>query len=231
MDMPRPETYEEGLQHWPYQVSLEAALKAAIKHAPACGKLLDVMCGPGYLLSQIAKQRADLKLCGVDLDKKYLGYGRATYPCISFLHGNALTWQPHERYDVVTCTGSLHHVSYEDQERVVRNIATMVKPGGVVVLTDTYIRDYGSEIERKIAATTLGCQYLFETIKSGAPENVVAWTVEILRNDVLQYEFKTSLKKRLPVIGKHFAKIHTTRTWPATESGYGEYLHICHTTA
>lgn len=161
---------------------------------------------PGYLLGQIAAQRKDLTLLGVDSDERYIDHSREKYPGINFEVGDILLWKPKEPFDVVICTGSLHHIPYEKQEEAVERMASMVKPSGFCIISDCHIDDYSDEKERKIAAAKLGYEYLRETINNGAPEDVVAATIDILHNDVMMDEFKTSLKKRLPIYKKYLVR-------------------------
>ena len=230
MKLPESELYEKSLRYWPYKKALRIVTEYIVNRAPEHGSLLDIMCGPGYLLGEIVKKRKDLQLTGVDIDKRYVTHGRETYPDTSFIKGDVLRWRPKSRFDIVVCTGALHHISYGNQELAVSNISTMVKPGGFAIISDCYIDDYSDEIERKLAAEKLGHEYLIATIRNNAPNKVIAWTVGILSNDVLKKEFKTSLAKRLPVIKKHFGSVKTFKTWPEAESEYGDYIHICYPT-
>lgn len=227
-ELPKAETYEEGLEYWPYRTSLETVLTYIQEHAPQGGALVDVMCGPGYLLGKIAERRPDLRLTGMDIDERYIEHGKKSYPGATFEKGDVRTWQPKERFDVALCTGSVHHVPYEEQEAAIRNIASLAKPGGLVIISDCYVDDYANETERKLAAAKLGYEYLKATIENGASDRVAEWTVDILWNDVLKHEFKSSYEKRLPLLEKSFSKVETLRTWPSqTPPGYGDYIHIC----
>lgn len=226
--LPEAEVYEKGLRYWPYRKSLDLVLNHVVVHAPRYGSLLDVMCGPGYLLGQIAQDRPDLNLKGVDIDERYVSYGREAYPKTSFEQGDILSWSPASQFDVVVCTGAVHHIPYEQQEAAIANIASFVKPGGLAIISDCYIDPYRNEAERKIAAARLGYEYLAETIRSGAPDDVVEWTADILRNDVLMHEFKPSLAKRIPMLVRHFSEMTTFKPWPIESGpGYGDYVHIC----
>jgi 2-polyprenyl-3-methyl-5-hydroxy-6-metoxy-1,4-benzoquinol methylase len=227
---PLPEAliYEEGLKYWPYRVSLQMVLDYIVAHAPQKASLLDVMCGPGCLLGQIAQKRGDLSLKGVDIDERYVSYGSETYPGVSFEQHDVLDWFPGPRFDVVVCTGAVHHIRYEEQEMALASIASMVKPrSGLVIISDCYVDDYSNETERKLAAAKLGYEYLTETIRNGASDKVVGWTADILSNDVLMHEFKPSLAKRLAMLNMCFNKVTTFKPWPTVESGYGDYVHIC----
>lgn len=231
--LPETEIYEAGLAYWPYKASLQTVLDHVVAHAPQNGSLVDVMCGPGYLLGKIGEKRQDLVLYGVDIDDRYVSHGNRTYERAAFGRGDVLGWQPPVPIDVVICTGAIHHVPYEKQGLAIENIASMVKPGGFAIISDCYVDDCANEMERKLAAAKLGYEYLKTTIENGAPDAVVGWTVDILSNDVLMEEYKMSIEKRMPLLERHFRSISTAKTWPHHEhgamplTGYGDYVHVC----
>ena len=227
-ELPVPETYEEGLEFWPYRASLKLVLDSICSESPKNARLLDVMCGPGYLLGKIKEKRPDLLLSGVDIDDRYIAYGKDTYEDVSFEMGDVLSWQPKDKFDVVVCTGSVHHVPYDLQETAIKNISSFVKSGGLVIISDCYVNDYANETERKQSAAKLGYEYIRETIANGGSDKVVEWTVDILWNDVLMHEFKPSFEKRFPILKKYFTEVKTFKTWPdETPPGYGDYVHVC----
>jgi SAM-dependent methyltransferase len=226
--LPEAEIYEKGLEYWPYKASLDLVIKKICELAPEGSRLLDIMCGPGYLLGKIKEKRPDLILSGVDVDERYVSYGHDSYPGVYFEKGDVLNWQPKDKFDVVVCTGSVHHIPYELQEKAIANIASMAKSGGIVIISDCYVDNFSNENERKQASAKLGYEYIKETIANGGPDKVVEWTVDILWNDVLKYEFKPSFENRIPLLEKYFANIRTIKTWPDnTPPGYGDYVHIC----
>lgn len=225
--LPDSAVYEQELRYWPYIASLNKVLEYINNNAPKNGSLIDVMCGTGYLLDKISAQRKDLTLQGVDIDTRYIPYAQATYPHIDFALGDVLVWNPKEAYDVVICTGSLHHIPYGKQEDAVERMTNAVKHGGFAIISDCFVDDYANETERKVAAAKLGYEYLRETIQNGAPQSVIEPTIEILWNDVVMKEFKTSTKKRLPLYEKHFRHVETLKTWPTFASEYGDYVSIC----
>ena len=226
-ELPESKIYEQELLYMPYKESLKKVLDIIVSYAPKDGELLDIMCGPGYLLGKIAEMRSDLKLYGNDLDKRYIEFSKEKYPGINFEIVDILTWEPNKPFDVVICTGSVHHIPYEKQDEAIGKIASAIKPGGFGIISDCYIDDYADEKERKIAAAKLGYEYLVETIANGAPDDVAEATVDILHNDVMMEEFKTSLKKRMPFFEKHFDSVEIIKTWPDIESEYGDYVMVC----
>jgi SAM-dependent methyltransferase len=221
-----PEVYESALAYWPCAIGLERIEEEVIRVAPRRGVLIDFMCGPGLVLSRIARKRPDLSLIGVDIDCRQIAYASSRYPNIRFEKGNILDGRD-ERYDVALCTGALHHVPYEKQALAIANIAMALKPGAIAFASDCYIPEYKDEMTRKRGAARLGHSYLQYAIGRGAPAEVLEATVEILRNDVLGKEWKTSISKRRPIFKRCFAKVEEYNVWPSAELRYGDYFHRC----
>src|SRR3989344_8083591 len=221
--------YEEALQYWPCRDLIARILSLVDNEylVPRDARLIDKMCGPGYLLGQIQKRRPDVVLFGLDNDRRYIEYGSAEYKNVSFIEGDVLTWHPEELFDVVLCTGALHHVIYEEQSVAIANIANSLKPCGLAIISDCYIDDWTSEEERKLAALRLGDAYTDFAIRSGASNDVIDETLEIQRNDVLGKEFKTSVRCRMPVLQRHFQLVRNDRIWPIEwhRGAFGDYLH------
>jgi len=225
-ELPESDVYERELAYMPYKDSLRAVCDVVCSRAPEGGTLLDLMCGPGYLLGRIAEKRGDLVLYGIDLDERYIEYARNKYPGVRLGVGDVLDRTGGSNFDVVICTGALHHLPYDRQEEFIERFATFIKQDGFGLISDCYIDDYSSEKGRKLAAAKLGYEYLREAIGNGAPNDVVAATVDILHNDVMKEEFKTSLIKRMPLFEKHFGKVELVKTWPDFESEYGDYCVV-----
>jgi len=224
--MPEAEVYEEELRYMPYAKSLAKVVELVVGHAPKNGHLIDLMSGTGHLLGKIREQRPDLSLSGVDIDPRYVEFARRHHPGIVFNQGDVLSLKTITPVDVFTCTGSLHHIPYERQEGAVRNMAGTIKPEGFGIISDCYIDTYFNERERKLAAARLGYEYLRETIINGSTDEVTAVTADILKNDVMGVEFKTSLFRRLAVFEKLFGKVETFKTWPEERTHYGDFVTV-----
>lgn len=102
----------------------------------------------------------------------------------------------------------------------------MIHHNGFGIISDCYIDSYANEIERKLAATRLGYEYLKETIRNGSPDSVTAVTADILRNDVLGIEFKTALAHRLPIFMKLFEDVETFKIWPNEQTEFGDFVTV-----
>lgn len=210
----------------PWGILMEKVRRIIIEKAPQNGRVLDLLCGPGYLLGKLQEIRNDLSCVGVDMEAEFISYANTQYSGIEFIASDATTWETDERYDVVLCTGGLHHLSYEKQESFLKKIASLMKPNGFAIVADPYIDHYENEEERKLGGAKLGYEYLIATMKNGAPEDVILSAIGILQNDVLLVEFKSSVKKLQPIFERSFSHVEREKTWPSENTEYGDYLFI-----
>ena len=222
--LPSSETYEKEYVHFPWKSVVEKSIKFAVKNTPKNGKVLDLMCGTGYILSKIREQRPDLELVGIDNNKEFLKYAKK-YSKIKFECKNVLQWEPKIKFDLIICTGGIHHIPYGKQKTVIKKIVKALK--GKAFIADPFVRNYNTEEERKIAAAELGVEYVKATIKTKPDKDVLNASIDIMRNDVLGLEYKSSIKKMLPVYQKSFDKVKLIKTWPKRKSEYGDYILIC----
>lgn len=225
-NLPTPEVYQKEVQYMPWGVLIAEIEKYIIDIVPQNGTVLDLLCGTGYLLGELQKKRPDILFTGVDLENEFIDYAQRQYPSISFHVADALLWENTQKFDAVLCTGGLHHIPYEKQKGFVHKLSTFVKNDGFAIVADPYIDHYENEQERKLAAAKLGYEYLTATIQNGAPDDVIAATASLIQNDVFAVEFKSSMKKTEPFFEEYFDKVIVHKTWPGSETEYGDYYFI-----
>lgn len=225
-NLPSAETYHKETQYMPWGDLITEIADFAIKNIPEKGTILDLICGTGYLVGKIQEKRPDLAFIGVDLEPKYINYAKDKYSNVEFHVEDALVWKPEKTFNVVLCTGGLHHLPYNRQEEFIRKIATHTKNSGFAIVADPYIDDYSNEEERKKAAEKLGNEYLEATINNQAPEDVLKATKALIKNDVELVEFKTSIKKIEPYFNTYFSSVERHKTWPKKDTEYGDYYFI-----
>jgi trans-aconitate methyltransferase len=225
--LPKPEVYEQEFEYMPWGTLIGRVASLIEREVPKNGRVLDLMCGPGYLVGEIARKRGDLVLEGVDISEEFTRHARRKYPGISFHAADALSWEDVKKNDMVVCTGGVHHLPYGKQPLFLKRLPSFLNRKGMVVLADPYIDDYSSEQERKHAAAKLGYEYIISTIRNGAPNSVVKAAVDILHNDVMGFEYKTSLKKIEPILREAFPNIEIKKVWPEADSEYGDYYIVC----
>ncbi len=225
-NLPSAEIYEKEFTYMPWGKLIHEVQDYVTTLTPTSGNVLDLLCGPGYLLGKIEEARPDIRYTGVDLEPEYIQHARSLYPRITFELADVIAWETTEQFDVIICTAGVHHLPDALQEPFIARLPSLLKKDGFVIIGDPYIGNFTSQKERLLAGAKLGYEYLSATINLDAPADVIQAAVGVLSNDVLQVEWKTSIQLRRKMLEPHFKKIEMRKTWPANESDYGDYYFI-----
>lgn len=95
--------------------------------------LLDLGCGPGELLWEIAGQYPDLTLTGIDFSESMLKVSRRRNPFLRHLLLDAMDIAGlDETFDLITCTHSLPY--YAKAQSVLHNLAGLLAPAGKLII-------------------------------------------------------------------------------------------------
>lgn len=226
-ELPSAEVYEQEFLYMPWENLVEEVANLIRDIAPQDGKVIDLMCGPGWLLRKIARTRPDLCLKGIDINEEFIVRAKKKLRIAEFQRADVLTWETQEKYDIVLCTGGIHRLAYEKQAIFIRKIRMLLHSSGTAVFADPILDNFRNEKERQLAAVKLGSQLLSALIEKQAPEKVIRAYTDILGNDVLGYEFKTSLIKAQHLYKEVFSQVETKKVWPKKQSDYGEFYFIC----
>jgi SAM-dependent methyltransferase len=229
--LPDPETYNRELFYSPWSRMIEEVASIVSTKAPNLGSVVDLMCGPGALISKIRRQGEErgaiLLLEGVDIDTRFVSFAQSSGYLPRCVHADVFQWVPEKQYDFVTCTGGLHHLPYNKQERFFREVAAMLKPEGIALIGDPYITDYSSEYERRIGAIELNSHLITDSIKMNAPDEVIRAYIDVMHNDVFGHEYKTSVAKIRPTMEKYFRVVDQRFTWkPNPDKEFGDCLFV-----
>jgi len=105
------------------------------------GEAIDLGCGPGYLVLELAHQASGLRVAGIDLSEEMLAEGRRSAERsglserVSFRQGDAAQIPyPDGSLDLVVSTLSLHH--WSDPVAVFDEVARVLRPGGAFLIFD-----------------------------------------------------------------------------------------------
>lgn len=119
-----------------------AVLRLMLRHAPLSGPVLDLGCGPGYFLEQLAGHW--IECCGVDLSREsveaaqrrlegnplFLGASamseEQTLPCAS------------DSFEAVFLMETVEHLLPGETERLFGEIVRVLRPGGHLIVTTPY---------------------------------------------------------------------------------------------
>lgn len=102
--------------------------------------VLDLGCGNGRLLEMLKNK--DIRYIGIDNSKELLEEARKKYAnrdiSITFKEGDAMNLSGYENdFDVIFFIAAFHHIpSAELRQKVMDNIASSLKPGGVLIMTN-----------------------------------------------------------------------------------------------
>ncbi len=113
-------------------------------------RLLDVGCGTGRTLHQIARTHPAMRLWGVDLSPAYVKVARkrlAELPEITLAVENGETLPFADgAFDIVTSVYLFHELPRNARRAVIRELHRVVRPGGLVVIEDSAQLTEGAEI-------------------------------------------------------------------------------------
>jgi ubiquinone/menaquinone biosynthesis C-methylase UbiE len=132
---------------------LKLVAAAVDGHGP--GHVLDIGCGTGRLLRRAAGVWPSAKLTGVDPAEGMIEIARTISPTIAFLHGQGEAIPlPDAAVDIAFSTISFHH--WQDQAAGVREVARVLRPGGLFCLADIRIPAVLSWLKRRRRVHTNG---------------------------------------------------------------------------
>ncbi len=104
-------------------------------------KLLDVGCGTGRTLHQLAIAHPTMRLHGCDMSPAYIKHARKRLEDVQEVtlaveNAESLPWAE-ETFDVVTSTYMFHELPRNARRNVVREMFRVLRPGGLVVIEDS----------------------------------------------------------------------------------------------
>jgi ubiquinone/menaquinone biosynthesis C-methylase UbiE len=99
--------------------------------------IVDLGCGPGTVLSRLARRRPDLSLTGVDIDPAMLKIASGRLPQARLLQ-SSIDAVPIEDQsaDLVLSSMVFHHLPHEIKQAAFREARRITKPGGRFLLCD-----------------------------------------------------------------------------------------------
>ena len=226
--LPAPDIYEKEYSFWPWGELIESVARLVASHASPHARIVDYMCGTGYLLNRISEIRDDLSLEGCDIDPRYVAYGTRRYPSIFLHHADALRFVPERTPEIAICTAGIHHLARPEQRDFVAKVSSELPANGWFVVGEELIEEWGSERERRRAIVELTSALLKHAIERDSPGNILEAATDVLANDLLERgEYKLSEKRLNTLLCSHFEVIEVHRLWRATSSGGGDALFIC----
>jgi ubiquinone/menaquinone biosynthesis C-methylase UbiE len=139
------ETYEDSPMQRLIFDRVHRAVLARVPEGLRPSSILDIGCGTGRLLRKAGARWPEAALFGVDLSEGMIAQARARTPGATFTVGAAETLPaPDASVDLALSTASFHH--WQDQAAGLRQVARVLRPGGVFVLGDLVFPFHGKPI-------------------------------------------------------------------------------------
>lgn len=130
MNLPLPFYY--------YLRTLILPLKEISSNLPKKGKIIDLGCGEGVIASYLAQNKTR-EVLGVDLDAKRLPKSKTEN--LKFTIGDIRKYNLKNAAGVIL-SDVLHHIDFQSQDKVLKNISKNLKPGGVLVIKEIDTQDF-----------------------------------------------------------------------------------------
>ena len=152
---------ERYLRHFqdypPYQSSYEAFL-AALK--PAQKRVLELACGPGQVTHHLLQKRPDLEIIGVDLAPNMIRLAKDLNPGVDYRVMDVReVGTLGTSFDAVFAGFCLPYLPLTDVEELLRDLGTMLHPGGLLYLSLTTGAD--DALIRQTSPNASGAVYLY----------------------------------------------------------------------
>ncbi|MFC1454942.1 class I SAM-dependent methyltransferase [Candidatus Undinarchaeota archaeon] len=93
-------------------------------------KVLDVGCGTGHLIAEIAKRK---KVVGTDIHDSIIKVAKKRNPGIKIIKDSIENTKINEKFDTVVCSEVIEHI--EDDVEALRNMKKCLVKGGRLILT------------------------------------------------------------------------------------------------
>ena len=108
------------------------------KLIPKQANIIDVGCGFGLLSNYLVLMSKDRKVLGIDFSRSRIDVAKKTVnkrSNIDFMIANVKDLTLSD-CDIVVMTDFLHHISFDQQEKLLRQVALKLKMGGRLILQD-----------------------------------------------------------------------------------------------
>lgn len=112
-------------------------LKQIDEALPTNGLIYEIGCGWGTLSAYMAITSPERRLIAIDVDKNKLDAAKKSYLTenLHFVYGDAMNFN-YQPFAGIIFSDFLHHINYEQQEKLLKIISNKIKKTGIVVIKE-----------------------------------------------------------------------------------------------
>jgi cyclopropane fatty-acyl-phospholipid synthase-like methyltransferase len=123
--------------YWSWGYRYLSALELVFERLQAANlkSIVDVGCGDGRLLRELAQRRPDVATLGIDYSERAISLAKALNPGIEFAASDIVTQAPGRRFDAVTLIEVLEHISPERVADFVAALRRLMHPASILIVT------------------------------------------------------------------------------------------------
>lgn len=141
--------------------------------------ILDLGCGPGRITMNLGLPNS--YVMGVDIAPDFIKYAlnqlyrKGSPPFINYQYLDFTSDEPivmgrksiEPVFDVIVMQGVMHHVHGDDRAKFIQKCHKIMKPDGILIIGDEFIRDYRDEDDRKQHVCAFYAHIIAEALKGG----------------------------------------------------------------
>ena len=141
-----------------------------LNELPAGATVLDLGCGTGVPTTQELARR--FKVTGVDISQRHITLARQNVPEAQFIQADITQLDfPPASFDAIAAFYSLIHVPRQEQPKLLRDIASWLRPGGLLVATMG-----AHSVKREFEEDFLGARMFWSSFDSETNKRLVKET-------------------------------------------------------
>lgn len=122
-------------RYYPIYVEKMRVVERFLRGLPAGAKVLDLGCGEGLVVEKFRREGCDIRGMDLNYESEFVDRGDIT-----------ATGLADASVDVVLCLDVIEHLQFADQERAIREIRRILKPGGTFLATIPNLAHFSSRL-------------------------------------------------------------------------------------
>jgi 2-polyprenyl-3-methyl-5-hydroxy-6-metoxy-1,4-benzoquinol methylase len=111
------------------------------KVLPPTGKVLEIGCGYGHVLSQLAEERADLQFLGIDKDAEAIDFAQEKWKLPNLKFHQVSLEEIKEHFDLVLVLDVIHHLPEGVETHIFKESHRLLEEDGLLFVKDIPLKN------------------------------------------------------------------------------------------